>query len=56
MLNLCFWKDGRKNGILELEPAYRQAVTIPVPNEKFVTNYILEHYHYFLDRTDVILT
>jgi len=27
--------------------------TIPISNEKFVTNYILEHYHYFLDRTHV---
>gem|GEM_PF-2140789 len=33
----------------------RQAGTIPIPNEKYGTNYILEHYRYFLDRTHVKL-
>ncbi|RPH34306.1 MAG: hypothetical protein EHM93_01730 [Bacteroidales bacterium] len=34
----------------------RQAGIIPISNEKFVTNYNLEYYHYFLNRTHVILS
>jgi len=46
-------KKVRRNSIIPLLPAYRQAGTIPIPNGKFVTNYNLEYYHYFLNRTHV---
>jgi len=49
-------KKVRKTPIIPLfpaYPAYRQAGITPIPYDKLVTNYNLEYYYHFLNRTHV---
>jgi len=46
------WNIGRKK--LEKTPLFHYSI-IPIPNDKLVTNYKLEYYYHFLNRTHVIL-